>query len=78
MGKAAKKGGLSTLQWNVLYKLEKYREAILMESGVYYRATGANQHLQAAVVNSLAELGLCRIDRAGESTFAVFVRRPEA
>ena len=56
--------------------LEKYGELILDFSGEYFGCAIARTSVDRKRVERLADLGLCRIDRIGESTFAVFVQRP--
>lgn len=63
---------LNTLEKNALHVLEKYGELMLRESGVYFAAMVGGA-AKASTVRRLAELGLCRIDVVGKSTFAVFI-----
>lgn len=71
---AAPKIKLSSLEKNALFTLEKYREMLLMESGVYFGTIG--RAVKAVYIRRLAELGFCRIDQVGQSTFAVFLKKP--
>ena len=71
--KAPRAPKLNSLQKNALHVLEKYGELMLGESGVYFQAMVGGA-AKASTVRALADLGFCRIDVVGKSTFAVFVR----
>jgi hypothetical protein len=70
--KAPRAPKLSSLQKNALHVLEKYGELMLGESGVFFCAM-VGGGAKAVLIRQLAELGYCRIDVVGKSTFAVFI-----
>lgn len=69
---------LSSLDINAIYAMQKRGEMMLDESGEYYRSTGGFGSLERKRVEKLAAAGYFRIDQVGASTFAVFVKGPDA
>lgn len=62
---------LSTLDKNALGSLQKHGELILDEDGVHFRNITNFGFVERKRIERLAELGLARIDKVGQSTFAV-------
>lgn len=65
---------LSSIDKNAIHALEKYGELMLTELGTHYGAAVARSAVPAKRIERLAALGHCRIDKVGESTFAVFLK----
>lgn len=65
---------LSSREENALYRLEKHGELMLEENGRFYNTPVGWVQTEAKLIEKLAALGHCRIDRVGSSTFAVFVK----
>lgn len=65
---------LSSIEVNVLHKLEKHGELTLKENGNFGKFNGFGD-IPKSRMERLAAEGYCRIDRVGESTFAVFLTR---
>lgn len=66
---------LSPRSRHALNVLEKCGEMILDTSG-YFTSTSSRSGVDSADMERLARLGFARMDFVGDSTFAVFVRRP--
>lgn len=67
---------LSTLDKNALQILKKYGELLATEQGRYFRSASGGNYVNAKQAERLVQLGYCRIDRVGESVFAVFLGKP--
>lgn len=68
--------GLSSLDMNVVYALQKHGELMLDFSGKYFGNALRRAMVDRHRVEKLAGLGICQIDVVGQSTFAVFLRMP--
>lgn len=69
--------GLSSIDMNVVYTLQKHGELMLDFSAKYFGNVLGRNMVDHHRVEKLARLGICRIDVVGQSTFAVFVRMPQ-